>query len=56
MHFLQNAFLGECIITKLWKEDESKKRERKKISWHIYDCYGQLTRDIQSQNYMYFWS
>lgn len=25
MHFLQNAFLGECIITKLWKEDESKK-------------------------------
>lgn len=29
MHFLQNAFLGECITTKLWKEDESKKEEKK---------------------------
>lgn len=29
MHFLQNAFLGEFIITKLWKEDESKKEEKK---------------------------
>lgn len=27
--FFVDVFLGECIIIKLWKEDESKKEEKK---------------------------